>query len=426
VEMQERPVEKKGILANPAQWATPAICVVILLATLWLRREQPDVSESIDERIALAGTMVNQGLPAEAIVEYQAALDLARGDSARKANICYLIGRIYFETLKDYEKALGYFARAKHFNAGHPESARMEKWTVACLERLGRSHDARNRMTRATALRPSESSTSGPIVASINGQPITMSDLDAEIRRMSPAAQKQFADPKDKARFLEQYVARRLLVEAAGRADIPRDPKVLSELDRAREEILLAAYYEREIAGAVSVTPEEMNLYYDAHREEFRRPRRLDLSHIELATEAAATSVVAALDAGQAFDALARKVSINSETRDKGGRLGSWTEGASLPTLLGDEPELQKAIAALKQGQRTPPLKTKAGKYQIVRADEVTSPTVRAFDEVRDTIASRLRQEKMMKRQEEVLGRLRDAEKVVIYPDAIEGKKALK
>lgn len=426
METQERPVNPTRAAGNWLQWATLVLCVLVLVVTVWTSRGRSNVSERVDERIALASTMLNQGLPAEAIVEYDAALDLARGDPARKANLCYLIGKTYFEALKNYEKALAYFARARHFNASHPESARMEKWSVECLERLGRSLDARNRMSRATALRPNELSSSGTIVARLGDQPISMADLDAEIRRLDPATQKHLADPKEKAAFLEQHVSRRLLTEAANRAGLQRDPAVLREMDRARDEILLAAYYEREIAGAVSVTPEEVRLYYDAHRDEFREPRRFALSHIELANEAAATSAVAALEGGQSFDALARKISVNAETREKGGRLGSWTEDGPLPTALGNEPELRKTIGDLKQGQRTAPLKTKSGSYQIVRTDEVSSPTIRAFEDVRETIAARLRRERMLKRQEEVLARLREAEKVVIYREAIEGTKPSK
>ena len=419
MEAHEQAAEQKRDLGNPLQWATLAVCIVTLVVAVWTSRKRPDVSERIDERIALASTMLNQGLPAEAVVEYGAALDLARGDSARKANICYLIGKTYFETLKDYEKALGYFARAKHFNANHPESARMEQWSVACLERLGRSLDARNRIARATALRPKELPTSGTIVARVGDQAITLSDLDAEIRRMPPSSQKYLAEPKEKAAFLEQYVSRRLLVEAANRAGLQRDPKVLSDMDRARDDMLAQAYYQREIAGGVAVTPEEIKLYYDGRRDEFQQPRRFTLSHIELDNEATATSVTKALEAGSDFSALARKVSINAETREKGGRLGSWTEYQQLPAALGDEPELHKAIGSLKQGQNTPALKTKSGKYQIVHADEASSPTIRPFEEVRDTIAGRLRQEKISKRQDEVLTRLREAEKVVLYPESV-------
>jgi peptidyl-prolyl cis-trans isomerase C len=426
VETNEQQKRPKLNLAGLLQWITLAVCVVILAVAVWSARGRSDAGERIDDRIALASTMLNQGLPAEAIAEYGAALDLARGDNARKANLCYLIGKTYFETLKNYEKALGYFARAKHYNANHPEAARMEKWSVECLERLGRSLDARNRIARATALRPNELPSSGTVVAKIGDRTITMNDLDAEIRRMPPEVQKYFAEPEEKAKFLEDFVAARLLSEAARRAGLQNDPKFLSEMERAREEELARLYFEREIASGVSVTPDEIKLYYDAHKDEFRQSRRLELSHIELTNQAAATSVTKELESGKAFDALARKVSINAETREKGGRLGSWTEGQPLPAALGDEPELAKAVGALQQGQNTTALKTKSGKYEIVHADEVTSSAIRAFDEVRDTVASRLRQEKMRKRQEEVLARLREAEKVVIYRDAVEGKKPSK
>jgi peptidyl-prolyl cis-trans isomerase C len=408
------------------QAATLVVCVAILGVAIRSSRAPSGVSERIDERITLASAMLNEGLPAEAVAEYQAALDLSRGDPIRKANICYLIGRTYFDSLKDYEKALGYFARAKHYNPNHPDRANMEKMSVECLERLGRSLDARNRITRATALRPNELPTSGTVVARIGDRAITINEIDATIRELPPNVQKRFAEPKEKARFLEQYVARQLLVEAAKRSGLDRDPAVLREADQARDSILAGAYLEREVGSAGNVTPEEIKLYYNEHRDEFTQPRRFDLSQIEVADEKAAKAAAKELDAGRDFAALARKLSINAETREKGGSVGTWAEGAPLPAALGDDPDLPKAIGALKPGERTPPIKMKSGKYEIIRADKVTSGTVQPLDEAQQTIAARLRQEKMIKRQEEVLARLREAEKVVIYPEAIEGKRSSK
>jgi parvulin-like peptidyl-prolyl isomerase len=145
-----------------------------------------------------------------------------------------------------------------------------------------------------------------------------------------------------------------------------------------------------------------------------------------LESEAAATSAAKELAGGRDFAALAKKISTDADTREKSGRLGPWTQYQPLPKPLADSPEAQKAVAALKKGQNTSALKTKSGLYEIVRADEASSPTARPLDEVRDVIASRLRQEKTMKRQEEVLARLREAEKVVIYRDAVEGTKPSK
>jgi len=402
-------------LAGAVHWAVLVVCLAILAVVLFQSRHSSNDAERIEDRIAVAGVMLNEGLPAEAVAEYEAALDLARGDRARKANLCYLIGKIYFENLKDYEKALAYFARAKHYNPNHPQRRKIEQWSVECLERLGRSLDAENKIRRATSLRPIARPASGTVVAQIGGRPITMGELDAEIRSLPPEVQRRFADPKQKLAFLEQYVARRLLADAARRAGLDHDPEVLRELDRARDDVLVGAYFDREIAAKVNVTTDELKLYYEAHKEDFREPRRFSLSHIELGDEAAATSVAAALKKGGDFGRLARKFSQNAKTREKGGAIGSWTEGSPLPPPLDDDPALRKAVAALKKGEWTAPVKTKSGKYQIVRADEISSPTLRPFDQVKRLIEARLRSEKTMKRQQEVLSRLRRAENVIIY-----------
>ncbi|MCX8037869.1 MAG: peptidyl-prolyl cis-trans isomerase [Candidatus Sumerlaeia bacterium] len=418
--------KSKDAITTALQWATLAVCLATLVVALIAMQKKSDISERVDERIALAGALVNEGLPAEAIAEYTAAIELARGDAARKGNLAYLIGKTYFEVLKDYEKALAWFARAKHYNPNHPERARMEQWTVASLERLGRSLDARNRRVQATALRPSPSPTTGTVVARIGDEAITLADLEAAIRHLPPAMQSRLAEPKEKIQFLEEYVARRLLAEAAERADLQRDPKVLAELDLMRETLLANAYLEREVMAGATATADEAKAYYEAHRDEFPKVRRFELSHIELDNEAAATSASAALAGGADFADLARKVSVNQETRDKGGRLGGWIEGTPLPAPLGDSPEIASALASLKKGAHTGAIRTPAGRFQIVRVDDTSSPTVPAFEAVREQVLQRVRQEKILKKQEEVLTRLRNAEKVVIYREAIEGTKTVK
>ncbi len=413
----------KDTVPTAVQCAILVVCTATLIAVLIGMQRKSDIGERVDERIALAGALVNEGLPAEAIAEYAAAIELAKGDAARKGNLAYLIGKTYFEVLKDYEKALAWFARAKHYNPNHPERARMEQWTVASLERLGRSLDARNRRIQATALRPGPSPTTGTIVARIGDEAITLADLDAAIRQLPPAMQSRLAEPKEKLQFLEEYVARRLLAEAAVRAELQRDPQVLAELDHLRETLLANAYLEREVMAGATATDDEAKAYYEAHREEFPKVRRFELSHIELGSEAAATSAAAALASGADFADLARKVSDNKDTRDKGGHLGSWIEGSPLPAPLGDAPEIASALPSLGKGAHTGAIRTPSGRFQIVRVDEVSSPTVPAFEAVREQVLQRVRQEKILNRQEEVLTRLRNAEKVVIYREAIEGTK---
>jgi len=412
--------------ASPVQWAILAICVVTLLIVLWPGRRKPAAADRIDDRIALASSMLNEGLPAEAIGEYKAALDLAVGEPARKANLCYLIGKTYFETIKDYEKALGYFARAKHYNPNHPERSKMEQWTVECLERLGRSLDARNKIAQATALRPDQLPTSGTIVAKIGNGPITMGHLDEAISHLPEPAQRRYADLKEKRNYLDDYITRRLYVDAAIRAGLNSNPKVIAELEDMRNDILAGAYLQIEIMDKITVTPEDTRAWYEAHRNEIPQTRRYELSHITVATEAEGTSVVTLVARGADFAEVARKFSIDKETRDKGGRLGTWSDRSPVPPVLSGSREVFASLNMMTKGQTSPFLKMPSGNYEIVHVDDVSSPTTPSFDEVREYALNRAKRDKFLNLQKERMEQLRKAANVVIYPDAFEEQKPKK
>ncbi|MEG1870504.1 MAG: peptidylprolyl isomerase [Peptostreptococcaceae bacterium] len=78
----------------------------------------------------------------------------------------------------------------------------------------------------------------------------------------------------------------------------------------------------------VTVTDEEINTYYASNQDSFTEsPNRINPAHILVATEAEAIDIIARLDAGEDFAALAAEKGTDA-TKDKGGDLG-WIEYTS-------------------------------------------------------------------------------------------------
>ena len=86
----------------------------------------------------------------------------------------------------------------------------------------------------------------------------------------------------------------------------------------------------------------------------------MQASMILVRTEAEANDVIAKLNAGNDFVALAKEFSIDAVTAPKGGDLGEFYPGDW-------SPEIEGAIAGLKVNQVSKPVKTKVGFHVFKR-----------------------------------------------------------
>lgn len=71
-------------------------------------------------------------------------------------------------------------------------------------------------------------------VATVNGQPITAAELDAQLRVYQSVQAAAPDDPATRRLVLDQMVKQALLVQAARRAGLDRDPALRAEVDARR------------------------------------------------------------------------------------------------------------------------------------------------------------------------------------------------
>jgi peptidyl-prolyl cis-trans isomerase D len=89
--------------------------------------------------------------------------------------------------------------------------------------------------------------------------------------------------------------------------------------------------------SAVAVTPQEVDQYYQQHRDDFKRERTAFMSYVALprtitpsdsaAALAKAQSLRQEIAAGTPFDEVARRESSDTVSGSRGGDLGEWTKG---------------------------------------------------------------------------------------------------
>lgn len=88
-----------------------------------------------------------------------------------------------------------------------------------------------------------------------------------------------------------------------------------------------------EVAGDVAVGDADVRAAFAERRESLGTPERRVVSNVVVSTKAEAQRVRDQLDAGAGIAGLAREVSIDAATRDKGGRLGAVSRADLLPEV---------------------------------------------------------------------------------------------
>jgi len=238
-------------------------------------------------------------------------------------------------------------------------------------------------------------SLSGHVVMRVNGEPVTDVEFDAAFRQMPDEMRQQFASEPGKMAFAEQIIRLKLLEQEARKLGLANEPKVAGLLSVERMNVLAAAAAEKLMENP---SDEAVRSFYAKNKNQFES---VDLSHIVIAyagsmvaprnggkplSEEEALNKAMLIDQqlkhGADFATLARKVSDDKGTADRGGALGPFSPGM-LP------PEIESKVLALKVGEISEPLTTRYG----IHIFKVTARTSAPMEQVRAGISQQIRQE---------------------------------
>ena len=119
------------------------------------------------------------------------------------------------------------------------------------------------------------------LVARVNGREITNADLDAQWQRVPEELQQQYMKTGGKAAFLDNYVSKTLIVQAALESGFAAKIGAGDDLDAAAESALFDRYV-REVVASSIITEPEMRKVYEQNRAQFTAPEQADLSILRM------------------------------------------------------------------------------------------------------------------------------------------------
>ena len=180
---------------------------------------------------------------------------------------------------------------------------------------------------------------SGQALASVNGEEITVLQLNEEMQRAGVPAARQEAAGKQ---LLQVLIDRTLLEEAAAQEKLDRDPKVMQAIERARALIVAQAYMQKRVGDAGRPSQAEIRDYFDKHPQFFAERKQFTMNQLIMPAAALSPELRAAADKAGSLE----EVAVMLEARKIGfGRARVTRSTADL------NPQLAARLLSVPKGQ---------------------------------------------------------------------------
>ncbi|MGO4479263.1 EpsD family peptidyl-prolyl cis-trans isomerase [Massilia sp. 2TAF26] len=179
----------------------------------------------------------------------------------------------------------------------------------------------------------------GQALASVNGEEVTVLQLNEELQRAGVSAAQQDTASKQ---LLQVLIDRQLLEEAAAKENLDRDPKVMQAIDRAKSLIIAQAYLQKRVGNVTKPTPKEVEDYFNAHPEFFSNRKQFSMSEIVIGANDLTPEVRAAADSAKSLEEVAVWLDAH---KLKYGRTQVTRSTADVP------PELSSKLLGMPKGQ---------------------------------------------------------------------------
>lgn len=222
-------------------------------------------------------------------------------------------------------------------------------------------------------------------IAVVNGVSIPQARANMLIKNAS--LQGKADTPELRSSIQDELINREIMAQEAVKNGLDKQPETISQFELARQTVLVNAFLQDFIknhpVSEDSVKQEFENIKQTTGSKEY------NIRHILVKDENEAKSIAAQLKKGTKFEELAKKHSLDQGSRDKGGSLGWALPGNFMPAFA-------DAMASLKKGGVSAPVKSDAG-WHLIKQEDVRDFKFPAYRDVKGNILQRLQQQAVQK-----------------------------
>lgn len=243
----------------------------------------------------------------------------------------------------------------------------------------------------------SDNANGDKVLARVNGASITERDLDLALEELNDRLP---ALPETQKRdyVIGYLIDIRLGAAAAEAAKLADTPEFARRLAYARDKVLVDQYLAQ--AARDASTDEEAHKLYDETVKSIQPEEEVRARHILVPDEQTAKNVVARLEKGEDFAALATELSKDPGSARDGGNLGYFTRDRMVP-------EFAEVAFKLEPGKVSAPVKSQFG-WHVIKVEDKRQKPVPTFDEIKDQVKTFI----VQKAQQEAVLKLREKAKI--------------
>lgn len=238
------------------------------------------------------------------------------------------------------------------------------------------------------------------VVATVNGEKITLSDME-DVKQMTNP---QIAALPMNAVFeplLDNLINTQIVAQAAKEAKIQDSAEYKKTMKSLENQILMQLYLKQQ--AQKMQTKAKLQEMYEQYKRNNPPQEEMSAAHILLKTEKEARDVIKQLEKGADFADLANKLSENKGL--EGGDLGYFTRELMVP-------EFSEAAFRMKEGEISKtPVKTQFG-WHVIKAGPRRLTEVPSFEEMEKELTQMQASEAV----EEIVTGLRKKAKIVTTP----------
>ena len=222
-----------------------------------------------------------------------------------------------------------------------------------------------------------------PVVATVNGQPIYLSELQVAQQALPPQYRNMPLSSVYPA-LLDRIIDSKLVVADGKKNKVETDPDFKKRMAFVEDQVVQDFWLQKELAKRV--TPDKLQARYQEKLKSMPAEDEVHARHILVATEQEAKDLLAELKKGTSFDKLAREKSTDKASGAEGGDLG-WFKRTDMVKEFSD------AAFALKKGETSEaPVKTQFG-YHLIKVEDRRQAPPPSFEELADQLREEVQRE---------------------------------
>ena len=214
----------------------------------------------------------------------------------------------------------------------------------------------------------------GDVIAKVGGDTITTEDFSERMMAAPPAYQAYINTEPGKKQFIDLLVREKLVLESAKQAGIDKREEYKSSLEEFKEEqkrqlkdyesgLMMEMYIKEVQENMITASEDEINKYYEEHKEDFTSPVAVTAKHILVPTKEEAEIAYERINKGEPFDKVAQEMSTDKVSAQRGGQIGPFRKGELVK-------EFEEVVFNLKTGEISEIVETPFGLHIITKVSE--------------------------------------------------------